>query len=268
MRVWCLGSGSSGNAFGFAAGGTVVLVDVGFGMRSLRRRADTVGFPLDAVEGVVLTHEHGDHASGAPAVVESLGCPVYATRGTLNALRSELADCDTRPLESRGAATIGTLQIATCPTPHDANEPVALVVSDPGGAGVGVAYDVGRPTGDLLRFLQGASGLILEANHDDEMLRTGPYPRSVQARIAGPRGHLSNQATRRMFEQLHHTTLAWVLLAHISRRCNRRDLALGALAPAAARMRFKGKLLATRQHRPMGPLSVGRPEQLTLPLTA
>ena len=264
MKVWLLGSGSSGNAIAFSTRTSTVLVDVGFGFRTLARRAAAVGLNLESVEGLVLTHEHNDHASGAAAFAKRMSCPVFASHGTLAALDGTLQSARTVVLPRNGTSQIGSMAISTCPTRHDASEPLALVVRDTvtGGA-VGVAYDVGRPTVALVSLLKGATCLILEANHDDGMLRSGPYPVAVQRRIAGPDGHLSNRAAADLAAELCHPQLDTVVLAHLSDRCNRPDLAHAAVSEALQRRGYRGRVFVASQSEPLEPFEVG-PAQYAL----
>ncbi|MDH3458610.1 MAG: MBL fold metallo-hydrolase [Gemmatimonadota bacterium] len=264
MKVRVLGSGSSGNAIAFSTGMSTILVDVGFGFRTLARRAALVGLDLGSVEAVVLTHEHNDHACGTAAFVKRVSCPVFASQGTLAALDGTLQAARRVTLPRNGTVQIGSFSVATCPTRHDASEPVALAVRDTiTGSTVGVAYDVGRPTVALTSLLKEAACLILEANHDDRMLRSGPYPVAVQRRIAGPDGHLSNRAAADLAAELCHPRLDTVVLAHVSDRCNQPELAQAAVAEALTRRGFRGRVLVASQAEPLEPFEVG-PAQYAL----
>ena len=268
MEVWCLGSGSRGNAFGIRHRDTTILIDAGFGPKALQSRAEAVDFPLASLDALVLTHEHRDHTSGAAKLAERHDIPVYATRGTLRALDAELAGLETVRVDTNGRFAVGSITIDTCQIPHDAREPVAVALNDPVGSRVAIAYDTGRVTERLVRFLSDASALVIEANHDNQMLYSGPYPATVRARIAGPRGHLSNEAAHDLFTRVWHRRLEWTMLAHVSQHCNRRDLALETVGKAAQKVGFCGKLLASHQGEPTAPLPVGKPTQLSFALGA
>ncbi len=268
MEVWCLGSGSRGNAFGVRHRDTTILIDAGFGPKALNARAEAVDFPLGSLDALVLTHEHGDHASGAAKLAETHDIPVYATRGTLRALEAELADLETVSVDTNSRFAVGSITIDTCQIPHDAREPIAVALHDPVGSRVAIVYDTGRVTERLVRFLSDASALVIEANHDNHMLYSGPYPASVRARIAGPRGHLSNEAAGDLFARVCHRRLEWAMLAHVSQNCNRRDLALEAVGKAARNVGFRGKLVVAHQGKPTSPLPVGKPTQFILALGA
>jgi phosphoribosyl 1,2-cyclic phosphodiesterase len=147
---------------------------------------------------------------------------------------------------------VGCLAVDACATLHDAAEPVAVRVSHPAsGQRYGIACDVGHVTPDLAAFLRGCTGLVLEANHDADMLASGPYPPALQARIAGRLGHLSNAAAARLAASLAHAGLSFVVLAHLSEQCNRPDLARRVVADALARCQFSGALLVAHQDRPL-----------------
>ncbi len=166
MMLSVLGSGSRGNAFAFSADGVTILLDAGFSVRTLERRAASVGVDLSTVAAVVLTHEHADHADGAVGVAIAAKCPLYH-----------------RPVEIVAhlqTFTIGPFELTACQTVHDAAEPLMLGIVGPQGEKVAAAYDLGRPTKVLKYLLRSADCLIVESNHDEAMLQSGPYPRSVR----------------------------------------------------------------------------------------
>lgn len=258
MKITILGSGSRGNAILVQSPTTAILVDAGFPPRELERRAAEAGLSLTGLDGVVLTHEHGDHANGAAAVAAEAHCPLAATPGTLRALALDAGDVTTCALSHGGSVRVGGFDVAACRVNHDAADPVAVAVSDPGtGVRVGIAYDVGRITVGLTRFLRSLHGLIVEANHDEHLLRTGPYPPRVRARIAGPTGHLSNRSAGDLLAAVCHSELQTVVLAHLSDRCNRPDLARGAALQALDSKGFRGRLVVAPQDAPTGPIEVG-----------
>jgi len=221
-----LGSGSGGNAFAVTAAGETLLVDAGFSAREIARRAEMVGLELASVTGLVLTHEHGDHTIGAARLARQLDIPVYASGGTLGALASRLNGRELRPLTPFAEHHHGPFTIEACPTTHDAAEPLAVVVSTSAGHRIGFAYDLGRPTTAVRYLLQGSHALVLEANHDEVLLRTSDYPPVVQERIAGATGHLSNRAAADLLEPLLHAGLGTIVLAHLSERCNTAEHAM------------------------------------------
>ena len=146
----------------------------------------------------------------------------------------------------------------TAPTPHDVDDSAAVVVESPdGSAPVGYCTDLGQVTPRIETLLGGLRALVVEANHDPALLRDGPYPPDVQARVAGDQGHLSNQQTARLVRAVAHPGLELVALAHISRHNNTPDLALETVRTALAGTAFHGRLIAARQDRVLGPFVVG-----------
>lgn len=265
MKLAVLGSGSRGNAIALHADGTTLLVDAGFGPTALARRAAEAGIPLAPLVGIVLTHEHGDHARGAADLADLHGCPVYGSAGTL--ARLPAAAPFARPLPPYGQTVqVGPFRVLTARTAHDASEPVAVAVADDLDRKVGVAYDLGRPTAAVRHLLRGCSALVLEANHDEVLLRTGPYPPVVQARIAGSLGHLSNRAAADLAAEVCGPRLEVVVLVHVSERCNDAGLARRTVGAALRARRFRGRLLVAAQDTPLPAFALRRAEQLVLNL--
>jgi phosphoribosyl 1,2-cyclic phosphodiesterase len=256
-RLVVLGSGSKGNALAISEGGRTLLVDVGFSAREIRRRAALAGVPMDQVAGIALTHEHGDHATGAPVLARELGAPVYCSPGTWDRLRERAGQARHVPLTMAAAVEAGPFRIEAAATSHDAAEPMALAVSSTH-ASVGIAYDLGRPTAAVRYLLRARTALVLEANHDDVLLRTSGYPPVVQQRIAGAGGHLSNRVAAELLGELVHAALSVVVLAHLSERCNTEQHARDAVAPALAAAGFVGALHVARQGNPTGPFALTR----------
>lgn len=268
MRLTVLGSGSRGNAVLLESGGESLLVDAGFSPRDLGRRLAAAGGAAGGLRGIALTHEHGDHARGAPAAAAAWRVPILASAGTLAALAPRLKPgTTTRALEAGRTATCGGFVVRAYPTAHDAADPVMLVVSDAGGHRVGIAYDVGSPTAALRHACLDLDALVLETNHDEVLLRSSRYPPAVRARIAGRGGHLSNRQAALLAAEVAHAGLAVLVLAHLSDRCNTPELARDAVALALKGTSFRGRLLVARQDAPLPPVEVGAAlEQLVLPL--
>jgi phosphoribosyl 1,2-cyclic phosphodiesterase len=264
--LFVLGSGSGGNCFAVESEGIALLVDAGFSAREVERRASTVGLALENIAAIVLTHEHGDHACGAARLAGTLGVPVLTSPGTWSALSGRMAAAEHRPLGLCVQAEVGPFVIQACPTSHDAAEPLAVALHAHDGISVGVAYDLGRPTAAVRYLLRNLSALVLEANYDEVALRTSRYPPTVQRRIAGSGGHLSNRAAAELLVELHHSDLAAVVLAHLSRQCNTADYARATVGPALRRAGFKGTLHVAEQDAPLAPIRVERIGRLQLGL--
>jgi phosphoribosyl 1,2-cyclic phosphodiesterase len=247
-----LGSGSRGNATYVACDDTRILIDAGFSGRQLAGRLERIGIAPDQVDAVVITHEHSDHTRGMGVWARRHGTPVYLTDATRAACAPLLKGGETvRRYEPGTPFEIGSLRIEPFLTVHDAADPVAVTVTGTAcGTRIGVATDLGRPTAGIRLSLAGCDFLILEANHDETLLRMGPYPASVQARIASSHGHLSNHAAASFVRELVHPRLAGVLLAHLSAECNRPELALEAVGAALADAGWEGWLAVAPQDDP------------------
>lgn len=247
MNVAILGSGSKGNAVVLEADGGRILVDAGFPARTLARRLAAADIPPESIGAVVLTHEHGDHVSGACSAARSWGWRVYATPGTIAATPG-LPALRPHPIATGEPVTVDGLQLHCVRTPHDAQEPIAIVAEAvTTGARVGIAYDIGHVPMALEQALRGLDALILEANHDDEMLRTGPYPVVVQDRIAGAHGHLSNRAAADVARRVAHRGLRYVVLAHLSQHNNTPEVARATVDGAMRTTAFRGSLTVAHQ---------------------
>jgi phosphoribosyl 1,2-cyclic phosphodiesterase len=268
MKVWVLGSGSRGNATVIDNGTTRVLVDAGFSSRELKHRFAVAGIPPESVEAVIVTHEHGDHASGAAVAARRWKWAMYATPGTIRGM-PELDAVDVRPFEAGTSMTVGTMSVLTVRTSHDATDPVAVVATDvSSGTRAAVVLDLGRITPQLRDAIRDVELLVLESNYDDAMLNGGPYPVSVQRRIASATGHLSNRQAAALAHACAHSEMQHLVLAHVSEQCNTPDHALASVCTALARSRFGGRLSAAKQDTVIGAFVAhrrgGRAVQLAL----
>jgi phosphoribosyl 1,2-cyclic phosphodiesterase len=233
LRFCCLGSGSEGNALVIEAldglWPTRVLVDNGFNLRQLARRLARAGLSFDALDAIVVTHEHSDHAGGVAVLARKRRIPVFATAGTARAVGLVEHGCDWHPLTDGVTVGIGGLAVRPYAVPHDAAEPVQFVFSD-GDVRLGLLTDIGSCTEAVLEALARLDGFILECNHDAGMLRTGPYPHFLKSRIGGHQGHLSNEQAAGLLQRLDRSRLQVVIAAHLSRTNNRPALAQAAIA--------------------------------------
>jgi len=259
-----LGSGSKGNAFALVHDGATLLIEAGFAAREIERRLELAGVDPATLVGLAITHEHGDHARGATRLATRHRIPVVASLGTWQAVSRGGDPCQWLPAGSRGPADIGPFQVEACPCSHDAREPVAIGVRCDDGPSLAVATDLGRPTQAVRWFLRDRHALILEANHDEVLLRQSGYPPVVQQRIAGHGGHLSNDACAQLLSEVHHQALKTVVLAHLSQRCNTPDVATSRVGAALAAAGFDGTLHVATQDGPMEPIAVHFPAQRTL----
>ncbi len=229
IRFASLGSGSRGNALVVEAGATRVLLDCGFGPRELEPRLARLGLSHADIDAVVITHEHSDHIGGVGRCAIRFGWPVYLTYGTSVAgLMAEKEIC-VELIDGRNQFSIGDLQLFPFPVPHDAREPVQYAFSD-GAVKLGVLTDVGESTPHIVDMLSGCAALVLECNHDGQMLANGRYPGFLKQRIAGRLGHLANDAAAALLGQLDVSNLQHLIAAHLSEKNNTPQLARSALA--------------------------------------
>ena len=228
MRFASLGSGSRGNATLVEAGATRGLLDCGFSCAETEKRLTRLGLDAQQVDAILVTHEHSDHISGVARFSRRFGIPVWMTAGTEAVHRGgEVAAWHC--FSSHQPFRIGDLEIAPYPVPHDAREPCQFVFSD-GAVRLGVLTDAGSITAHMVQALDGLDALILECNHDPELLARGPYPARLQQRVGGRYGHLSNQQAADLLGQIVTSRLQHLVAAHLSEKNNRVDLARAALA--------------------------------------
>lgn len=231
MRFASLGSGSQGNALVVEAGDTSILLDCGFSTRTAVERLGRLGCAPADLAGVVVTHEHSDHIAGVFKFARRYALPVFLTHGTYAAAPHGTSLPECRLIDSHTPFTIADLEIHPFPVPHDAREPVQYVFSD-GVHHLGVLTDAGSITSHIVDTLRCCDALVLECNHDRELLAASDYPASLKRRISGRFGHLDNEAAASLLRQIDTSRLQHLLAAHLSEQNNRRELAVNALASA------------------------------------
>jgi phosphoribosyl 1,2-cyclic phosphodiesterase len=230
VTVVPLASGSAGNATLVACGGTRVLVDAGLSCRTLAERLLAAGVDPRGVTCIVLSHEHHDHAHGAERFSAKFGVPVACGPEVLEALELSYAHLAAwMPIEPGRRLDLGGVTIQGFPVPHDATRPMGFVL-EAEGLRIGVATDLGHATTVVVERLRGCHALLVEANHDDLLLRDGPYPWALKQRVGGRLGHLSNDETAALLREVVDERCQAVILGHLSERNN-----TPALAAAAAR---------------------------------
>ena len=225
IRFCLLGSGSRGNALLVTSPTAKVLIDNGFSLRQLRRRVAQAGESLDDLNAVFVTHEHSDHVGGLGVLARNVDAPVYITRETYAALPKSVGRIPRVAFfEAGDAITVDGLALTSFSTSHDAADPVSFVAHS-NGAKLGIACDLGHVSQLVRMRLAGAHGLVLESNHCPDLLARGPYPASLQHRIRGKQGHLSNRDMNSLLASLLHDALRVVVLAHLSHENNSPELA-------------------------------------------
>ena len=232
MRFASLGSGSQGNALVVEADGTRVLLDCGFPLSEFTARLSRLGLEPSNLDAIIVTHEHGDHGGGVARLSSRHDVPVYLTRGTQSGLGPDGRELGNRKLiDAYTPFAIGAIEVTPYTVPHDAREPVQFVLGN-GAVRLGVLTDTGQPTPHIARSLSGVNALVLECNHDLDMLMSGPYTAQLKKRIASKLGHLSNEASAELLRAIDCSRLQHLVAAHLSQANNTPELARAALAGA------------------------------------
>ena len=226
MRFASLGSGSEGNALLISATSgiteTMVMLDCGFGLREAESRLSHLQIDPKKLSGIIVTHEHQDHVGGVFRLARRHKIPVWLTHGTLESVRDEAAGVTVNICRDGEPFVIGDLEIQPYTVPHDAREPVQYTATD-GVRKLGVLTDVGHSTPHLMQALNGCDALVLEFNHDTEMLAQSVYPPWLKARIGGQLGHLSNQQSADILQSVDRSRLKRLIAGHLSQKNNSPD---------------------------------------------
>ncbi|MEM9253976.1 MAG: MBL fold metallo-hydrolase [Pseudomonadota bacterium] len=223
MKFASLGSGSKGNATLVAVGDTLVMVDCGFSVRQTCQRMQRLNVEPEQIDAILVTHEHSDHCSGVAALSRRYGLPVYLTHGTASSGR--LADCFERHCFNCGDGfTIGEIMVSAVAVPHDAAEPCQFRFNS-GNLCLGLLTDLGSLTPHVIDNFSRCHSLLLEFNHDTDMLQAGSYPEHLKHRVGGNWGHLSNTQAAEMLRQIDTEMLQHLVIAHVSENNNSRAMA-------------------------------------------
>jgi len=237
LQICVLASGSSGNCTYVGSDHAAILIDMGISARETSRRLEQIGADLNAIQAVCITHEHHDHTCGLGALQRKHKIPAYANAGTLEALMQQDPKASGLPwtvFQNGAPFQIGDLSIEPFSVPHDAFDPVGFIVRA-GDAKVGIVTDMGIATELIRTRLKGCRMLVLESNHDEQLVKDSSRPWHLKQRILSRQGHLSNGNAAEMLTEIAGTELQQVFLAHISDQCNRHDLALGETISALSR---------------------------------
>lgn len=229
-------SGSTGNCGLLVLGGTRLLIDLGISVRRLSAELARLGVTIDELDAVLLTHEHTDHIKGLATLLKRHDLPLYTTIGTAQVLleKHPQARDHLRPFYSGATFLVGGVQVTAFGTPHDAADSTGFRFETEGLC-FGYATDLGFVPNSVRQALLGCDVVVLESNHDPDLLRTGPYPYALQQRVAGPRGHLSNADCARLAVELVQSGTRCLILAHLSDKNN---------TPAHARLETEAALRA------------------------
>ena len=228
MRFASLGSGSRGNATLIESGDTCVMVDCGFSIKETEKRLARLGKQADQISAILVTHEHSDHIQGVARVARKHSIPVWLTPGTYHSGKLENVE-PAGFIDSHSEFLINDLTVIPFPVPHDAHEPCQFVFSD-GEFRVGVLTDVGSITPHIVETLNGVDGLLLECNHDLDILMNGHYPESLKRRVAGDFGHLNNVQACELLSQMDRSRLQKLVAMHLSEKNNDLDVVYESLA--------------------------------------
>jgi phosphoribosyl 1,2-cyclic phosphodiesterase len=232
MRFASLGSGSEGNGLIVESGKTRLLVDCGFGLNETVMRLGRLGIEPTGIAAILVTHEHDDHADGVPRFARRYDLPVYLTYGTLVSLGAAGSMMPRVSLiDSHTPFAIGDVEVHPYPVPHDAREPAQFVFSD-GDLRLGLLTDTGDSTPHIERMLSGLEALILECNHDLDLLMNGAYPPTLKRRISSRYGHLDNATAARILGGIDCSRLQHFIAAHLSAQNNTPELARMAASTA------------------------------------
>jgi len=257
VKFSVLGSGSRGNSVYIESETTSLLIDAGFSGKQLESRLASIGRTLGSIGAILLTHEHNDHICGAGIVSRRCSIPVYANEGTFRGGDGKLGKNTRRhEIETGERFEFEGLEIRSFRTLHDTNDPVGYVVSD-GHFTIGYCTDTGKVTHLMAARLLNCDALILEFNHDPELLKSGPYPPALQQRVRSSHGHLANEEAAIFLRQLQNERLRYTVLAHLSETNNLPHIAY------EAALKVQGErdcsLIIARQEAPTDLVDLGLP---------
>jgi phosphoribosyl 1,2-cyclic phosphodiesterase len=226
VQLTILGSGSSGNCAYLETPETRLLIDAGLSGRQIRQRLLGLGRAPESLTGILVTHEHTDHTQGLGVLAGKLNLPVYCNRLTCEAIERQLQTrLEFRVFATGASFAVGDVEVDTFTVPHDASDPVGFLVRTTAGR-IGFLTDLGHATKLILERVRGANALLLETNHDVQLLHDDvKRPWSVKQRILSRHGHLSNDAAAQVAEEVVSAELRHLFLGHLSRDCNRPELA-------------------------------------------
>ena len=254
LQISVLGSGSAGNSAVVFTDKTRLLVDAGLSARQLNRRLEDIGVVPQSLDGVLITHEHGDHVSGLDVFCRKVKVPIYSNAATREVMvTGPLKEPKTwRIVSTGGRFMVGDIQVQTFPVAHDATEPMGFTFRDSDSA-IGVLSDVGYVTNVMRNHMRGMNTIFVEANYDGVLLQNDTKrPWSIKQRILSRHGHLSNEQTATLLGEVAGESLNRVILGHLSQDCNEPQLAIEAVKQAIGERGYHHvSVLCATQREPM-----------------
>ncbi|MGD2036301.1 MAG: MBL fold metallo-hydrolase [Desulfobacterales bacterium] len=246
LAVCVLSSGSKGNAIYISDGFTAILIDAGLSATEIKRRLKSRGLDPRDLNAILVTHEHSDHIQAVGMLSRQLKLPIYLSRNIEKKVFMGSSLYEIRTFNSGSTFEINNLAVHPFAVSHDAADPVGFTIAQ-NGSRIGVATDLGTATPNLKENLKHCHLLILEANHDPDMLINGPYPWYLKRRIQSHSGHLSNRQSKRLLMELQHKDLQHVILAHLSQTNNAPQKVLAEISGALTLC--NPRLTVASQHR-------------------
>jgi phosphoribosyl 1,2-cyclic phosphodiesterase len=225
LSMTLLGSGSSGNATLVSDGDRHILVDIGLSARETIRRLETCGLGPEKISAIVISHEHGDHCRGVHPFAKHLEIPVFMTEPAFRASGMPLNPARIERIEAGVPFDVYGMKFTPFTVPHDAADPIGLRISN-NGVKIGIVLDLGYISNLVVERLRGCDAIVLESNHDLNMLKVGPYPWSLKQRVMSRRGHLSNDAVAEFLGNGFDGSARHVILAHLSKKNNHPEIAM------------------------------------------
>jgi phosphoribosyl 1,2-cyclic phosphodiesterase len=224
LKISVLGSGSSGNSTFISSASTKILIDGGLSRLQTVKRLASIGESLDQIDAFLITHEHNDHIQGLPTILARNDITVYLTQGVQDYLRPQMTIERLETMSAGSGFMIGDIQVTPFSIPHDAADPVGFNL-EVEGIRMGYATDLGYLPELVMQRFKKCTVMVLESNHDLEMLKVGSYPWHVKQRIMSRLGHLSNDMAGRFFSEEYDNMAEYIVLAHLSRQNNHPDIA-------------------------------------------
>jgi len=225
VKICVLGSGSKGNCLYVESHNSAIIIDQGFSHTELLKRLSSRGLDEGRIRAIIVTHEHDDHIHGVGVTARKLSIPVFGTKGTLQGKKGIFSgDESLVPIESGNSFNFGSFEIHPFRVSHDAHDPVQYCITS-GKTKISVATDLGYVSTLVEQRLRGSHLVVIEANHDVEMLKSGTYPWELKQRILGKTGHLSNRNAAELLFNLNKPDPVRAVLAHLSEENNRADIA-------------------------------------------